>query len=185
MKKKNLLGLLLVMLMGVCANQAYAYDGVTYTLTVEDNGVEYDLVNMSRGSDSPVNLSGLRPDELLWISDVKAPVGKLLKAVKWNGEELTLTKYGVSYGYMPPRINSNSTLVFEVEIDAAIESVDADSKAVYYADGVVYNQAGEIAIYDVTGKLVVRTGEATVDTQDFANGIYIVRSAKGAVKFVK
>ncbi len=68
---------------------------------------------------------------------------------------------------------------------AAIEGVNADNKAVYYADGVVYNNAGEIAIYNVTGKLVLLTSEAIVDTQDLANGIYIVRSTKGVVKFVK
>ncbi len=67
----------------------------------------------------------------------------------------------------------------------AIEGVDADNKDIYYADGVVYNQAGEIAIYDVNGKLIVRTSEALVDVCDLANGVYIVRGAENVVKFVK
>ncbi len=128
----------------------------------------------------------------------KLPAGSEARLVFFHGEtnnEVTSLKVAGSDEELKDQIVENvyvigvltENLTFEIVIQegSGINGVDADDKAIYYADGVVYNYAGEIAIYDVNGQLIVRTSETTVDVRDLVNGVYIVRSADKVVRFVK
>ncbi len=211
--RKNLLGLLFFTLIGVFSNQAWAQENqVTITLDYNLSGVEYTGYQGHRTctyhsviNNSIKNLNylhGLKTETTgevapnstcaFRIRNIDAPpAGKTWDdvVVTFNGgEPIEYVYTNVDKGTYCFFFNSGDTggtLTIKWADTGAIGDVDADSKVVYYADGVVYNNAGEVAIYNVTGKLVLLTSENIVDTQNLANGIYIVRSAKGAVKFVK
>ncbi len=204
MKKKNLLALFLFVLMSVCANQAQAQvavtadlqlDGVTYGWNegywVEDSSNNFLLFENS-------NTAGLSSDGFNWgcivyVMANRLPEGKTIDDVEvlWCGERKKAQKMSTNKYFYPIEIVYNGTFLTEATLVVrwfdpnAIEGVDADSKTVYYADGVVYNNAGEIAIYNLTGKLVLSSNESFVDVSSFADGVYVVRGGGKAVKFVK
>ncbi len=209
--KKSLLNLLLVMLLGVCANQAQAQEQVFVSLDYNLTGVEYTgyqghrtctYYNVVNNQIDKYNyLHGLRSDDgrvdpntecAFRIRNIDAPpTGKTWDdvVVTFNGGEPIDYVYTDidkgTYCYFFNSGDNGGTLTIKWADTGAIEDVDADDKAIYYADGVVYNQVGEIAIYDVNGKLIVRTDAATVNVCDLANGVYIVHNGEKVVKFVK
>ncbi len=72
------------------------------------------------------------------------------------------------------------------DIASAIDEVEGNDVALYYANGEVYTNAeGEILVYDLSGKLVKRGECAPVSVADLANGVYIVRVNGQSLKFVK
>ncbi len=204
MKKKNLLALFLFVLMSVCANQAQAQVAVTADLKlagvtygwnegywVEDRRTGCLLFENSK-------TAGLESDGANWgvtvfVMKNKLPADKTIDDVEvlWCGERIKAQKMSTNKYFYPIEIIYDGTFLTEATLVVrwfdpnAIEGVDADNKAVYYADGVVYNRAGEIAIYNLTGKLVLSSNESLVDVSDLANGVYVVRGGNKVVKFVK
>ncbi len=67
-----------------------------------------------------------------------------------------------------------------------LAKVANDEVALYYQDGAIYTNAeGEVAIYNLTGKLVKSAFVAPVVVDDLAHGIYIAKAGGKAIKFVK
>ncbi len=86
--------------------------------------------------------------------------------------------FDINYFYEVPQEPdpNNPTDIEEVE-----ENVE-----LYYSNGNIYtNVEGEVAIYDLSGKLVRRAHVAPVAVDDLAGGVYIVRVGDKVVKFVK
>ncbi len=207
--KKNLLVLCFMMLTGIITNQAWAQylvagvevtadiqlDGMTYgeDYYVEDkatSGWLFNGTNIGNVADGGVSGWGF----YLIVFNNSIPEGKTINDIKavWNGETLSPQRLGSAKHCFEVSIVYDGVFMTEGTFTAkwntgtdAIEGVNADSKAIYYADGVVYNNAGKIAIYSTTGKLMIATDEATVDVRDFSKGAYIVRSANKSIKFMK
>ncbi len=67
-----------------------------------------------------------------------------------------------------------------------IDGVESEKAALYYDNGAIYTNAkGEIAVYNITGKLVKQATVAPVSVNDLANGVYVVKTQNGTLKFVK
>ncbi len=108
---------------------------------------------------------------------------KVESVIDQNGSDWTFLVQNNALNWS---MSAHTTLTVTFIVDeSAIEGINADAKAIYYANGKLYNYAGEIAIFDVNGKLIDRTSEQVVDVTGLANGVYIVRSAEKTVRFVK
>ncbi len=68
----------------------------------------------------------------------------------------------------------------------AIGELESENNQLYYANGKIYtNVEGEIAVYDLSGKLVRRAQSAPVAVDDLAGGVYIVKMGERVLKFEK
>ncbi len=91
-----------------------------------------------------------------------------------NGANSTNIKEGMAYD-----------IAVKVYDPSGIEEV-AENQALYYFNGSIYtNVEGEIAVYDLSGKLVRRAQSAPVAVDDLADGMYIVKVNGAILKFVK
>lgn len=135
-------------------------NGLQISSTALPNQIEMDGLN--------VNVIGADGSKLRYNSDEEAPGRKLLFRYYQDVTNAILIPIQL-YRY----IGANT----------AIKQVVIDD--VYYADGIVHNNnRHHLEIYNING-ILLTTGDNDINIENFAAGIYIVKSDSGVLKIVK
>lgn len=135
-------------------------NGLQTSSTALPNQIEMDGLN--------VNVIGADGSKLRYNSDEAAP-GRTL-----------LFRY---YQDVANAILIPVQLYRYIGANTAIKQVVIDD--VYYADGIVHNNnRHHLEIYNING-ILLTTGDNDINIENFAAGIYIVKSSSGVLKIVK
>ena len=97
---------------------------------------------------------------------------------------IQMTKAGKAYLFTPGATGGFTVQAIAINTATAVEKTEVKS-AVRYANLIIVNPAAEaVEVYNATGaKVAASNGD--IDMQSMPKGVYIVRTAKKAMKIVR
>jgi hypothetical protein len=141
---------------------------MVYNITDPNNAVFVDYKN-SRSTSAYAGDNG--PEGIIYIAAADSPNGTpyVIVANKISG---TLTIFEVNTTTLETTNFNNQSTTFNLFPNPSSN------------DGIVYlNRTADIAIYDLTGKLILTQTEAQIiNTNGFSKGTYLVKTSEGIVK---
>ena len=163
----------------------------TVSYTVEGGEADVHLYNYSAAGSDPVEIeSGEQWNAwTMYRLDVTPANPAEQVSIFVNGANVNenVTSDGdipyVYYGYV---INTDVDIV--ISLGSGIEGVGSDDAGVTYdtAAALLSGQCGRTEIYDLSGKLVrVLDLRGTADLSSLDHGVYVVRTAAGAIKIAR